>query len=210
MEAVDDGSLISQAMQKLEFLQAQPLDGSEDLQGTGKHVVDFWRWAFSDLRMNTIRPLLAEYLVALAMRDPAPLRIEWAPSDVCSPEGIKVEVKSSGYCQSWLQPKLSTIRFDRLSGLPMSADGSSFTGTKREWRADVYVFAIQTCQEPLCYDPLDLTQWQFRVVPASILRAAGLRSVGLAGVMRHAPEQVAWGGLRAAVLEAATRNGAQA
>src|SRR5947209_5173918 len=104
--------------------------------------------------MNTIRPMLAEYLVALAMRDPAPLRVEWAPHDIRSPEGITIEVKSSGYCQSWRQRRLSVISFGRLTGLPLSDDGGEIVGNTRELRADVFVFAIHTCREPLLYDPL--------------------------------------------------------
>ena len=143
-------------------------------------------------------PMLAEYLVALAMHDPAPLRIEWAPHDVLSPEGINIEVKSSSYCQSWRQHKLSALSFGRLSGLPLSDDGSEFLGTERELRADVFVFAIQICREPMEYDALDLSPWEFRVVPAAVLRAHGARSISYAAVLRFAPQAVAWDGLRAA------------
>ena len=190
----------------LEFVPARPLDGSEALRGTDKRVIDFWRWAASDLRMNTIRPMLAEHLVALAMRDPAPLRVEWAPHDVVSAEGITIEVKSSGYCQSWRQRRLSALSFGRLSGLPTSDDGAVVTGTSRELRADVFVFAVQTCREPLRYDPLDLAQWEFRVVPAAVLRSHGARSIGYGTVLRFAPTAVAWEDLRAAVLQAAGRH----
>ncbi|MDB5058139.1 MAG: hypothetical protein JWO59_1611 [Chloroflexi bacterium] len=187
----------------LDFLPVQKLHGAEDLPGTGKQVIDFWRWALSDLRMNTIRPILAEYLVALAMRDPAPFRVEWAPHDVRSAEGITIEVKSSGYCQSWRQRKLSAISFGRLSGLPLSDDGAEFLGSEREIRANIFVFAVQICKDPLSYNALDLSQWEFRVLQASVLRAHGARSIGYATVLRHAPVAVTWQDLRATVLDAA-------
>jgi hypothetical protein len=43
-----------------------PLNGSERFTGLDATVADFWRWAFSDLRNNTTRGILAEFLVARA------------------------------------------------------------------------------------------------------------------------------------------------
>ena len=40
-----------------------PLTGSECFSN-GDTVLDFWRWAMGDLRMNNARGYLAEYLVA--------------------------------------------------------------------------------------------------------------------------------------------------
>lgn len=62
---------------------------------------DFWSWAFSDLVANTTRGLIAEYLVARALDADQGCRTEWDAWDVVTPDGIKVEVKSSAYIQSW-------------------------------------------------------------------------------------------------------------
>jgi len=35
--------------------------------GDNAHVLDFWSWAFSDLRQNNVRGHLAEYIVGLAL-----------------------------------------------------------------------------------------------------------------------------------------------
>ena len=40
-------------------------------------MLDFWRWALGDLRMNTARGYLVEYLVAQALEDETPVRVEW-------------------------------------------------------------------------------------------------------------------------------------
>ena len=40
------------------------LTGDEPITGTTGTVRDFWAWALSDLRTNTVRPMLAEFLVA--------------------------------------------------------------------------------------------------------------------------------------------------
>ena len=55
----------------------QRLQGQEEV-GPGQIVLDFWRWALGDLRMNTARAYLVEYLVAKAIGDKSPVRVEWA------------------------------------------------------------------------------------------------------------------------------------
>jgi hypothetical protein len=39
-------------------------------------VLDFWRWALGDLRMNNARGYLVEYLVAKAVGDRSRVRVE--------------------------------------------------------------------------------------------------------------------------------------
>ena len=45
------------------------MDGGRRFVGLDATVADFWRWAFSDLRDNTTRGILAEFLVAKAVGD---------------------------------------------------------------------------------------------------------------------------------------------
>jgi hypothetical protein len=44
------------------------------LLGEKAHVLDFWSWAFSDLRQNNVRGHLAEYIVGLALGVPLTVR----------------------------------------------------------------------------------------------------------------------------------------
>jgi hypothetical protein len=76
---------------------AVPLTGTEALKGTSRMVRDFWRWAYSDLRMNVTRGIFAEYLVAQAVGGPRPVRNAWDDYDVQVTDGTTVEVKSAAY-----------------------------------------------------------------------------------------------------------------
>lgn len=152
------------------------LTGSEAFSGSDLTVLDFWRWGFSDLRTNIVRGVLAEFLVATAVGDPSPLRNAWDNFDVTTPSGIRVEVKSSAYLQSWNQRRVSNIAFTGLTGRSWSAE-TNVLSEERELRADVYVFAIHTCREPDQYDALELRYWEFRVLGASALREYGYRSI---------------------------------
>ena len=108
-------------------------------------VLDFWRWAFSDLRTNIVRGVLAAYLVARAVGDPSPLRKASDNWDVTTATGIKVEVKR----------KLSSIAFSGFTGREWSAQTNELAA-HRTLRVQVYVFAIHTCRRPDQYDPLKI------------------------------------------------------
>jgi hypothetical protein len=112
-------------------------------------------------------------------------------------DGTKVEVKSSGYLQSWNQRSLSQITFRGLTGFTW--DDKKGWGDQREVRADVFVFAIQTCRDPDVYDFLDLGQWEFWIVAGDDVRRYGTRSVGMGFLREHAPEPVAYDELAATV-----------
>lgn len=154
------------------------LSGDEEFS-FGATVADFWTWALGDLRMNTIRGFLAEFFVAQAVGSKAPHRVEWAPFDVESGEGIRLEVKATGYLQSWTQRRPSTPEYtfpaayatsmwDETLGREVTVDPAS--------RVDAWVFALQTCTDHALYQPLDIEQWEFRVVPHRRLLATGQKS----------------------------------
>ena len=134
-------------------------DGQEPL---GFDVLSFWRWSASDLMSNATRGVLAEYLVARATgASPDGVRDEWATHDLTTPAGVKIEVKSAAYIQSWQQARFSTISF--LTRKTLSS------GTVAVRHADVYVFALLAHQEQSTVDPLDLSQWEFYIVPTAVL-----------------------------------------
>jgi hypothetical protein len=55
--------------------------------------------------------VLAEFIVATALGVADQLRNDWGPYDLLTPDGIKIEVKSPAYLQSWHQENFSTITF---------------------------------------------------------------------------------------------------
>jgi hypothetical protein len=82
---------------RLEPPPTRLLTGDEPIVGTAATVRDFWAWCLSDLRTNTVWPMLAEFIVAQALGAESRPRIEWAAYDVLTPDKIRVEVKSSAY-----------------------------------------------------------------------------------------------------------------
>jgi hypothetical protein len=144
-----------------------------------------------------VRSILAEYLVALALGRAGERRRPGDGCDVVTESGLRVEVKASGYLQNWSQRAHSKPAFGRVAGRTWDAAADVF-GAHREIRADVFVFAVQTCLDPDLYDALEVSQWEFYVVPGAEVERYGYRSVGLPWVRKRA-EAVAFDGLGAAI-----------
>jgi hypothetical protein len=164
--------------QWLSPLPSPPLTGVERFKGLDQTVSGFWQFAMSDLRMNNTRGYLAEFLVARAVGAPG-LRIEWDEYDVLAPDGLRIEVKASAYLQNWEQRNLSRIQFSGLSRRS-APTGDGLVPRPPTYHADVYVFAVQTATNHAEYDPLDVAQWEFYVLPRQAIVTLGQRSIGLA------------------------------
>lgn len=172
------------------------LRGDEPFAGTGATVADFWRFAMSDLRTNAVRGLLAEFLVARAVGSAA-TRIEWDNHDVTTPAGIRVEVKASGYLQAWRQRALSRIVFTGLNARLWPLDGT--LAQEKTYNADVYVFAVQGATTHDGYDPLEVAQWTFYVLPVAAVAATGKAQLSLAAVLALGAKPVTYDQLAAAI-----------
>lgn len=177
------------------FLGAEPFDGLD------ASVLDFWRFAMSDLRTNNVRGYLGEFLVARAVGSAA-ARVEWDAWDVTAPDGTRIEVKTSGFLQSWAQTKLSrpTYRVAPAYGWDAAANLRS---DEQLFHADVYVFCLQTATTHAEYDPLSVAQWSFYVAGRRAIEAQGGASMGLVTLARVAGDPVPYALLGDAIEEAA-------
>ncbi len=181
------------------------LNGRPDGAGGGPasfNVLDFWRWSTSDLVMNTTRGVFAEYIVARAIGVPTDgVRNAWMAYDLLRPaDGLRVEVKSAAYVQSWFQAKPSHIQFVVPKRLGWDPETNKMDSEARR-HADVYVFALLAEKDQAKVDPLDLSQWQFWAVPTKDLdaRQRSQHSITLPSLQQLAGEPVGFAGLRAAV-----------
>ena len=185
------------------------LTGGEPLElegaSVGACVGDFWAWANSDLVDNTQRGILAEWIVGLALQvDLSAPRVTWATFDLLTPEGVRVEVKSSAYLQSWGQPQLSRVSFNHAPRRGFDAETGVSDDAPRH-HADVWVFALLAHTDKATVDPLDLDQWEFYVVPTHELaqRTRSQSSITLASLRGELGKTaLTWSELRHAVVSA--------
>jgi len=152
------------------------------------NLLGFWQWACSDLASNTMRGILAEYIVACELKLDIGTRLEWDAYDLMTKNGIKLEIKSAAYLQTWKQPKLSNISFDISPTKGWTASTNEYSNeTKRQ--ADIYIFCLLRHQEKITLNPLDLDQWIFYLLPTSVLNEKKLKQqkISLSALLRLNP-----------------------
>ncbi len=167
-------------------------------------LLEFWQWYASDLVSNALRGVLVEFIVALALGCLEETRREWDAVDLETRDGIRVEVKSAAYLQTWKQHTRSAIRFSIGATRGWDAKTNTFADEKRRI-ADVYVFCLLAHRDKRTLDPLNLDQWEFYVLPTLRLdRAVGSQAtIGLATLGKLGPEKVGFSAIGEAVQRAA-------
>lgn len=162
-------------MDKYTELSIQKKVGNEKFHADGKQLdldlLSFWQWYASDLTGNAMRGVLAEYIVASAIDQIDGHRIEWDTYDVETKSGIKVEVKSGAYIQSWTQKELSAIKFSIRPTKVWDPETNTYDSHASR-HSDVYVFCLLRHKEKPTVDPLNMDQWIFYVLSTPVLNKA--------------------------------------
>lgn len=189
-------------------IEVKRRQGDEAFHDNDRHLgfdlIEFWRWSCSDLVSNATRGILAEYLVAQALGVAQGVREEWAAYDLTTPDNTHIEVKSAAYIQSWHQQRLSRISFSISKSRAWQRETNRYSHLLRR-QADVYVFALLAHQHQSTLDPLDVSQWQFFVVPTCELDKCfpNQRSITLSSLRSLAGQSIAYADLKNAVHNAA-------
>lgn len=176
-------------------------DGDHEL---GFDLADFWGWAFSDLVQNTVRGVVAEYIVARALGIPTSgVRDAWDVVDLRTADGLTIQVKSSAYLQSWRQRAESKPTFLVGATRPWDAK-TGIMDTLPVRSSDVYVFALLVHRDKTTINPMDVSQWRFFVLPTSVLneRRRSQHSITIQS-LRKLADEVQFDGLAQAVRSAA-------
>ena len=191
-----------------EIYHPTPMDGREPFHASGNAlgatVLDFWRWSCSDLLSNATRGVVAEYIVGMALGAAHGVRNEWGAHDLKTTDGTLVEVKASGYVQSWHRATPSNISFGIQPTKGWDPDTNLLTPTAKR-HAEVYVFCVLTPTRREAADPLDVDNWRFHVLSTRVLdeRAPTQKTIGLGGLKRLGAKETRFDGLAGAVRTAA-------
>ncbi|MEI7607773.1 MAG: hypothetical protein WCJ64_10355 [Rhodospirillaceae bacterium] len=155
----------------------------------GGTIVDFWRWAFTDILVNTTRGVFAEWLVAQLLEIPMSSdRVEWDTCDLITPEGVRIEVKSGAYRQKWhTNHPVSKIIFSGLRARVWSADTGLYSA-EQSFNADIYAFCVQIQTDMQKWDAFDLNQWRFYALRKADIERLNQNSIGLATLRRLTDE----------------------
>ena len=184
--------------------------GSENFHLDGNalsmDLLSFWQWSASDLMGNAMRGILAEYIVASAIDSVQDCRTEWDAYDIKTQDGIKVEVKSTAYIQSWSQNQLSALQFSIRQTRGWSAETNAYSSQVVR-QSDVYVFCVLHHQDQDTIDPLNLAQWIFYVMDTPTLNQSvgAQKTISLSRLKQLNPVTVSYGDLGASIRQVAER-----
>ncbi len=155
-------------------------------------LLDFWRWGYSDLSDDDVKGAFAEWIVQKLLGIAATRRILWANSDLITSSGVRIEVKSSAYWQSWkyldesgqplakaLHEPTSSRGKIRFTGLMAGDSTQTDRSKKMDFKSDLYVFAFQNETNLDRWNALDLSQWEFYLVTRQKLVDRGWKSISL-------------------------------
>jgi len=188
----------------LDSLSPKPKSGSEPFHGGSGNLdftlADFWRWSTSDLTNNAMRGILAEFLVMRALGIKSEVRMEWDAYDLMTADGMRIEVKSSAYVQTWKQTRPSKPCFSIGVRRAWFSETNTYAETACR-SADVYVFALLHHKDKRTVDPMDVEQWTFYVLPTVALneRFPVSKTVGLSSLMAAGALAAGYGELADAV-----------
>jgi len=155
-------------------------------------VLDFWAWALGDLCDDDVKGWFAEWMVARLLGVPTARRISWANSDLITREGVRIEVKSTSYWQSWKLidefgwqrsepthkvPEDRAIGFGGLQARDALATSKGSDTVMH--KSDLYVFALQHEKDQERWNALDLAQWEFYMLPVDEVRRFTTTRIGL-------------------------------
>ena len=189
----------------------------------GKASIDingFQKWATGNLVDNRNRGIFAEWMVgeALGCIKPKAFRVEWDSFDLLYGD-LKVEVKASGYSQTW-NPHEATVPKFTISGgkwtwlTKLEAKNLDLRGVEHEKRrsgiwiknnppkrpADVYVFCLHKPLPATIANVANPSKWTFWVVATRTLDEVlgDQKTLGLKKLDSLAP-RIPWNEIRAAV-----------
>ena len=186
-------------------------DGSEQLtfkdKELGSSVLDFWSWAYSDLIRNVNRGAFAEFIVLEAMNNqsgiPPPrtnFRVSMDAYDLLSPDGIRVEVKSSAYIQAWESEHPARISFRIAPAKSLDSSGNYSADSQYCRHSDVYVFCVWTAMSRE-QNILDLSSWDFYVIATKTLdqKVPNQKTITFQSLLSLHPRKVDYFGLYEAI-----------
>lgn len=180
-------------MQELNKIVVIPKSGEEQFSLNGKRqdfkLSEFWSWSQSDLLNNTLRGVLAEFIVKKALSIDSQVKIEWNAYDLETKEGIKLEIKSSAYLQSWKQDQFSKISFDISPTNGWDAKTNTYSNIVKR-QSDYYIFCLLHHQEKETVNPLALEQWTFYILKTSILdeKKKEQKRISLGSLLKLSPK----------------------
>ena len=141
-----------------------------DGQSMGITMLDFWKYQYSNI--YDMQEYIAEFIVGKALGIDEPInRDGWTLYDI-DYNGMHIEIKQTSYYHSW-QEKLAGGRISqqRTFGIQPAYSEYKDSTTELKRQNDIYVFCLNTGTNAEESNPLEMSNWEFYVVPTAVINA---------------------------------------
>lgn len=120
--------------------------------------------------------------------------------DLLSPDGIRVEVKSSAYIQAWESEHPARISFRIAPAKSLDASGNYSANSQYRRHSDAYVFCVWTAMSRE-QNILDLSLWDFYVIATKTLdqKVPNQKTITFQSLLSLHPRKVDYFGLYEAI-----------
>lgn len=120
--------------------------------------------------------------------------------DLLSPDGIRVEVKSSAYIQAWESEHPERISFRIAPAKSLDSSGNYSADSQYCRHSDVYVFCVWTAMSRE-QNILDLSLWDFYVIATKTLdqKVPNQKTITFQSLLSLQPRKVDYFGLYEAI-----------
>lgn len=158
-------------------------NGDEKLIDDGTYlpytILDFWKWAYSNLLQNMQRGTLAEFIVKSAMDqhnlpENYTMKTGMEPYDLDGPQipafgrAARIEVKCAAFVQLWDTKHPERASFSIAPAKLPDITGDFKPEAPRQRNSDLYVFSLYTASDRR-RNILDLSWWEFYVCQTNLL-----------------------------------------
>ncbi len=158
-------------------------NGDEKLINDGEYLpytmLDFWKWAYSNLLQNMQRGTLAEFIVKSALEqnnvhENSTMKTGLEPYDLDGPfipeynRSAHIEVKCAAMVQLWDIKHPDRASFSIAPAKLPDMTGDFKKDAPRQRNSDLYVFSLYTATDRR-RNILDLSWWEFYVCPTNYL-----------------------------------------
>ena len=132
---------------------------------------------------------------------PNEIRTDWDPFDLEMENGIRIEVKSSAYLQSWKQHDFSKISFDIAPKRTWDSKTNEYS-SKSTRHSDYFVFCLLHHRDQNSIDPINLDQWTFYVLKTKVLNSekGNQKRIGLNSLLKLGPIECKFGEITSQII----------
>lgn len=166
-------------------------------------VLDFWRWAYSELSDNVERGVLAEFIVKAAIAHKGIDTNQgfrwWHPYDLTGPGGLRLEVKS--VARNYARGENKDKMVFNIAQTSLYSDYLDSYSNEKARHSDVFVFCIWNMREPN-QDPTNLDDWEFYVMATHLIneKFGSQKSISYKALLALEPKHCGFSELRDAII----------